>query len=165
MDIKTLNIHTLKNAKELIPFLYKESLEISIPFFILHKTLYEKGESILKSEFELTQSELDILASLLLADSKEHTLSPTQLYEIMLFTSGGLTKVLKKLESKKLICRVENLEDKRSKLVQLTKRGKETAIKALDKVTAFEDTYFSKLNSNEQDEFKKLLYKMLADAK
>ena len=42
----------------------------------------------------------------------------------MLFSSGGLTKVLTRLEKEALIERCENPDDKRSKLVKLSQKGK-----------------------------------------
>lgn len=161
MNIKQFNTNNIENVKKLSPEIYKDSLQISIPFFVLHKLLFEKGEEILSKEFLLSQSELDVLGALYYAGGEKHSLAPTQLYDIMLFSSGGMTKVLKKLEEKQYIQRVENSEDKRSKLVQITKLGIEVTIKALDKVISYEDTYLSKLDKSEQESFKKLLYKIL----
>ncbi|MDR8523737.1 MarR family winged helix-turn-helix transcriptional regulator [Shewanella fidelis] len=53
-----------------------------------------------------------------------HVLSPTELYQSMLFSSGGLTKVLNRLQKMELIERLDNPEDKRSKLVKLSSSGK-----------------------------------------
>ncbi|GIU32490.1 MarR family transcriptional regulator [Shewanella sp. MBTL60-007] len=53
-----------------------------------------------------------------------HVLSPTDLYQSMLFSSGGLTKVLTRLQKMELIERIDNPEDKRSKLVILSGKGK-----------------------------------------
>lgn len=161
MNIKQFNTNNIENVKKLNPEIYKDSMQISIPFFVLHKLLFEKGEEILSKEFLLSQSELDVLGALYYAGGETYSLAPTQLYDIMLFSSGGMTKVLKKLEEKQYIQRVENNEDKRSKLVQITKHGIEVTIKALDKVISYEDTYLSKLDKSEQESFKKLLYKIL----
>ena len=161
MNIKQFNTNNIENIKKLSPKIYKDSMQISIPFFVLHKILFEKGEEVLSNEFLLSQSELDVLGALYYSGGKNNRLSPTQLYDIMLFSSGGMTKVLKKLEEKKYIQRVENKEDKRGKLVQITNLGIEITIKALDKVITFEDTYLSKLDKKEQETFKKLIYKIL----
>ena len=72
-----------------------------------------------------------------------------------------MTKLLKKLENKYFIRRIENKIDKRSNLVQITDLGVEVTIKALKDILSFEDGYFSKLDKNEQTVFKKLIYKML----
>ena len=88
-------------------------------------------------------------------------MSPTQLYDVMLFSSGGMTKLLKKLENRDYIRRVEDKLDKRSKLVQITDLGIEVTTKALKDIVSFEDEYFSKLDEKEQDTFQKLMYKIL----
>lgn len=162
MNIKQFNENNITNIKKQSPQVYKDTLELSIPFFVLHKFLFEMGDKTLKEKYDLTQSELDVLGSLYYAGGENYSLTPTKLYEIMLFSSGGMTKVLKKLESKKYITRKENLEDKRAKLVCLSTLGKEITTKALKEVIEDEDKYFSKLDNNERDEFKRLLYKILA---
>lgn len=160
MDIKQFETN-LKNIKEQTPQVFKESMNVTIPFFILHRKLFEHGDRLLKENFSLNQSELDILSSLFYMTNNTHTMSPTELYEVMVFSSGGMTKVLKKLESKKYIKRVENSLDKRSKLVQLTNLGKEITVKAISEIISFEDNYFSKLKKEEQELFTKLILKVL----
>jgi len=46
--------------------------------------------------------------------------APINLYESLVFSSGGMTKLLKKLEDRNYISRVDNPIDKRSKLVRIT---------------------------------------------
>jgi len=72
-----------------------------------------------------------------------------------------MTKILKKLELDGLIRRIENDKDKRSKLVQLTSKGKEKALEALNDVLTLEDKYFRKLDENEREVLSKLLYKII----
>ena len=151
----------IKRIKKNYPLMYKKSLSVSNPFFILHKNIFDKGEEILKDRFHLSQSELDVLASIIFLSEDNSTITPTQLYEIMIFTSGGMTKLLKKLEDKGYIQRVESSEDKRSKLVQITSLGEKIATEALGEIIEFEDKYFSKLDKKEQKLFQELLYKIL----
>lgn len=160
MNIKQLK-NNLDNVKRITPEVYKETMELSLPLFMLHKKLYENGEVLIHKKYSLTQSELDILCTLYYSTGDAFSMSPTELYEVMLFSSGGMTKVLKKLESKSLIVRVDNTLDKRSKIVKITELGKELTSKAIKEIVGFEDTYFSKLNEKEQYEFQRLLYKVL----
>lgn len=160
MNIKQFESN-LENVKKISPEVYKDTMQISIPFFLLHKKLYEEGDSLLKEEFSLNQSELDILAALYYMTNGTYTMTPTELYEVMFFSSGGMTKVLKKLEEKQLIRRVDNIHDKRSKLVKITPKGIEATSKSLKKVIELEDKYFSKLQKKEQEVLKKLLLKTL----
>lgn len=161
MNIKKLQLDSIENIKHLAPKIYKESLKTSVPFYMLHKSLFEKGEEVLTKDFALSQSELDVLATLLFSNANDGTLTPTELYDIMIFSSGGMTKVLKKLELKGYISRIDNDKDKRSKLVKITPQGKSITTEALKTMIEFDDTYFSKLNQSEQKILQKLLYKML----
>ena len=73
--------------------------------------------------YGLQSSDFNLLSSLR-RNPSPHVLSPTELYQSMLFSSGGLTKVLTRLEKEALIERCENPGDKRSKLVKLSQKGK-----------------------------------------
>jgi len=160
MNLKQFETN-IENVKKISPDIYKHSMLVSIPFYILHKKLYDEGEDVILKASSINQSELDVLAALYYVSDGSFSLTPTQLYDVMLFSSGGMTKLLKKLESRNFIRRVDNKEDKRSKLVQITKQGQEVTSKALKNIVAYEDKYFSKLDLKEQEMFKKLIYKML----
>jgi len=83
------------------------------------------------------------------------------LYEKLFFSSGGMTKVLKKLDAKGFIKRLDNKEDKRSKLVRLTKRGKEIVEKSLSDVITLEEEMFSQVNTKDRESLSELLFKTL----
>lgn len=151
----------IQNIKENTPKIYKDSINISASLFFLKNKMYDEGNEILSNVYNMNQTHLDVLSTLYYLGDENHTLSPTELYERMLFSSGGMTKILKQLEEKKYIQRVKNKEDKRSKLVQLSHLGKEITIKALGEVLELEDTYYSKLNKEEQKNLQNILEKML----
>lgn len=161
MDSKQLNIMCINKLKKLTPEIYRDEIHTTRPFFILSSILYNKGEEIISTKYQLNQTELDILASLHYSHRDDFSLTPTELYDIMLFSSGGMTKVLKKLETKKYIRRIDNNQDKRSKLVQITSLGKKITSQALKDIITFEASYFSKLNTDEQKQLVSLLYKIL----
>ena len=160
MNIKQFETN-LVNVKRLTPTIYKKTMQLSIPFFILHKKIYEKGNNLISNEFNLNQSELDVLSALYYMGENDFMMSPTKLYDVMLFSSGGMTKLLKKLENRNFIKQIENTIDKRSNMVQITDLGIEIMTKALKGIVSFENEYFSKLNLKEQEIFRELLYKML----
>ncbi|QKJ22825.1 MarR family winged helix-turn-helix transcriptional regulator [Poseidonibacter lekithochrous] len=152
----------IQNIKENTPQIYKDSINISASLFFLKNTMYDEGNKILSDVYNMNQTHLDVLSTLYYLGDEQYTLSPTELYERMLFSSGGMTKVLKQLEEKEYIQRIENSVDKRSKLVQLSQLGKETTVKALGEILELEDTYYSKLNNEEQKNLQALLEKMLS---
>jgi len=147
--------------KKQSPDMYNDSVELTLPLFMLHKKIYEGGNEILTNNHNLNQTELDVLANLYFLGDDDFSLTPTELYEQMLFSSGGMTKVLKKLEEKSLIKRVNNPNDKRSKLVQITEKGKEKTSNSLKEILTFEDDIFSKLDDIEKKILKELLLKAL----
>lgn len=161
MNAKKLE-YLIDRFKKLTPKLYKETLQIAIPFLHLHEKVYIAGEKLITKTSNLNQSELDIL-TLLYYTNDNNSLTPTQLYDLMIYSSGGMTKLLKKLEEKNLIFRINDETDKRSKLVKITDLGKKIMLEALDQISSLEDAYFSKLDRNEQKVFIRLLLKILKD--
>jgi DNA-binding MarR family transcriptional regulator len=53
-----------------------------------------------------------------------YELSPTALYRARCLSSGGLTKILHRLEDAGMVKRHDNPDDKRSQLIRLTAKGK-----------------------------------------
>ncbi len=72
----------------------------------------------------LNGASFDMLATLL-RSGPPHALSPNQLLETMMITSGTMTNRIDQLEKDKLVVRIKNSNDKRSVLVQLTAKGYE----------------------------------------
>ena len=70
----------------------------------------------------LNGASFDMLATLL-RSGPPHALSPNQLLETMMVTSGTMTNRIDQLEKDDLVARVRNSSDKRSVLVQLTTKG------------------------------------------
>ncbi|MCW8333659.1 MarR family transcriptional regulator [Vibrio sp. SCSIO 43135] len=76
----------------------------------------------LHKQYDLKMGEFDVLATLR-RSGKPHKLTPSELIESMMLTSGAMTNRLDKLESKGLIVRAHSKEDRRSVTVQLTQVG------------------------------------------
>jgi DNA-binding MarR family transcriptional regulator len=72
--------------------------------------------------FDLTPADYSVLASLRRAGPPYRT-SPTELYNVLQRSSGGMTKMLKRLESLGLVKRSPDPHDGRGSLVALTKSG------------------------------------------
>jgi DNA-binding MarR family transcriptional regulator len=85
------------------------------------------------SPFGLSFTEFEILAALR-SSPPPHELIPTALYDALLISSGGLTKVLKALENRGLIARPARPGDRRRRPIALTAAGRnlaETAMAAM----------------------------------
>jgi DNA-binding MarR family transcriptional regulator len=72
--------------------------------------------------FELTPSDYAVLSTLRRA-GPPYQLSPSALYTVLERSSGGMTKMLKRLEGVGLVERIPDPEDGRSTLVLLTESG------------------------------------------
>lgn len=131
---------------------------MTFPIAVIHKTIFSHSESFLKEKFDLLNSEADVLASLF---THGKILSPTQLYDLTIFSSGGMTKVLKRLQDRELICRKEDATDKRCMLVCLTKSGEDLIIKALHETSKECSKYFEAFTQEESEIFSTLLKKIL----
>lgn len=70
----------------------------------------------------LNGANFDMLATLL-RSGPPHALSPNELLETMMITSGTMTNRIDQLEKDGLVIRIKNLNDKRSVRVQLTAKG------------------------------------------
>lgn len=94
--------------------------------------------------FDLNLWEFDMLATLRRSGAP-YCLSPTELFSMLMVTSGTMTHRLKRLESRNLIKRVSNVEDARSTLVQLTEKGLELIDVAVEEHVKNEHIILEKL--------------------
>ena len=114
-------------------------------------------EHFLKTNYDLLHSHIDVLASLYFDGN---SLSPTDLYDAIVFSSGGMTKVLKKLEERNLIKREASSNDKRSMLISLTQEGKDLIENCMIEVAKQKEKKFSILTQKEKEDLKNILSKI-----
>lgn len=88
-------------------------------------------------EVGVTFTEFEALSALR-AQPAPHRLTPSDLYDAMLISSGGLTKVLKGLGARGLVTRPKSGGDGRSRPVELTGEGRATAERAMKLVQSVE---------------------------
>lgn len=131
-----------------------------LPMLLLTKQTYYDSEFHYKDNYELLNSEVDVLAALYF-NSEEHTLSPTELYSAIIFSSGGMTKVLKKLEARELIIRKNCEKDKRKVLVSLTKAGEEVVLSCVETTDKRLEEVYSVLDEKEKVFLKDVLKKLI----
>ena len=93
--------------------------------------LIETFEQETLEPFELMPSDYAVLGALRRAGAP-YELAPHQLYTALERSSGGMTKMLKRLESLGLVKRVRDPKDRRSRLVRLTTAGKRVEEEAFE---------------------------------
>lgn len=98
----------------------------------LHRAarLLEERSAVTLAGFHLSRTEFEVLA-VLRSYPQPHRLNPTLFYEAMLMSSGGLTKILKTLEARRLIRRLASESDGRSRPIELTAEGLQLAENAM----------------------------------
>lgn len=93
--------------------------------------LIETFEQEVLESFELMPSDYAVLAALRRAGAP-YQLAPNQLYSSLERSSGGMTKMLRRLEQLGFVRRVSDSQDGRSKLVRLTPAGKKVEEEAFE---------------------------------
>jgi DNA-binding MarR family transcriptional regulator len=104
----------------------------------------------------------DVLAALRRA-GEPHTLSPSQLMQETMVSSGTMTNRLDRLEELKFITRQPDPSDGRGSLVTLTALGMKKVDAALDQLIKNERTFLTDLNKGEQADLADLLSRLAAN--
>lgn len=112
------------------------------------------------AEFGLSRGSWDVLASLRRSGSP-YRLSPTQLYQALMRTSGAMTHRLYRLERSGLITRLPDPDDGRGLLVELTLTGVQLVDQVAPAHLANEQSLLAALSVEEQIQLANLLRKML----
>lgn len=111
------------------------------------------------SDFDLNVGEFDVLAALLRADN--HVLSPFELQDLILISSGGLSNRMKRLEKNGWITRTQARKDARGVVVSLTESGKALVEKAVVAHLALENSLIESLNEADAKSLQQLLRGLL----
>ncbi|WP_296737479.1 MarR family transcriptional regulator [Mesorhizobium sp.] len=112
------------------------------------------------ARFGLQSGEFDVLATLRRSGAP-YALTPTELYEATMVTSGAMTARLDRLEKAALIQRAPHPSDRRGVVVQLTAKGLELVDEALAAHVANEHQILAGLTSIERETLADLLGKLI----
>ncbi len=114
------------------------------------------------ADFDVSPGEFGVLFNLRLV-GPPYKMTPTQLHNRLLVTSGGMTGRIDRLQRRGLVCRLPDPEDRRSILVELTESGLEhfegvahTHLRIMEQLT-------KGLTSEERECLAGLLSKLLFD--
>lgn len=113
------------------------------------------------AEFGLQPGEFDVLATLR-RSGKPYVLTPTDLYEAAMISSGSMTNRIDRLEKAGLVERRPNPADKRGMLVALTAMGMDLIERAVTAHVANQHAILSGLSAQEQQELSSMLAKLVA---
>ncbi|MGL1957565.1 MAG: MarR family transcriptional regulator [Colwellia sp.] len=122
---------------------------------------YENKIALCHKSYNLKLGEFDVLATLL-RSGNDYCLTPSQLINSMMLTSGAMTNRLDKLEIKGLIKRVHCKQDRRSISVGLTKTGTALINELIEKHVKVQQTLVSSISETDKPHLNQLLKSLLA---
>jgi DNA-binding MarR family transcriptional regulator len=120
----------LRDWRIALPDLDPAALDVVGRVIVLGRHLERSVEDAL-AKHDLSLGEFDILATLRRAGTKGG-LTPSQMLESVMLSSGGMTARLDKLTEAGLVCRKADGDDRRKVVVELTAKGR----KSIDAATA-----------------------------
>ena len=112
------------------------------------------------ARFGLQSGEFDVLATLR-RSGPPYALTPTELYEATMVTSGAMTARLDRLEKAGLTQRAPHPSDRRGVVVQLTAKGRELIDAALAAHVANEHEILAGLTREDREMLAELLEKLI----
>jgi DNA-binding MarR family transcriptional regulator len=113
------------------------------------------------ARFDLTTPEF-VTLRVLRREPAPHVMTPSALHETLVLSPGGMTKILKQLEAKRLVVRRGDAADKRRNLVELTTRGRDTIGTVQNAVRELDGALLERtLTDREQQRLAQLLRKLL----
>ena len=124
---------------------------------------YLRASSEQLSQLQLLPAEFDVLAALR-RQAPPHCISPTALCKALLISSGGLTKLLKRLEAAKLIERPTNPDDGRSQLVKLSTDGTVQVERAMKQLCGLQQQWLAPLVGDQRQQLSQLLDGLLTQS-
>ncbi len=129
LEYEDLIEHLIADWKRERPELDASAMEIVGRIMQLGKVLEKRASRALQST-NIYYTDLDVLATLR-RTGEPYKLSPSQLCQSVVITSGAMTAVLDRLEKIGLLFRTPDPKDGRVKMAVLTKNGKNVIDKAI----------------------------------
>ncbi len=120
----------------------------------------ERGIQETFSDFGLNVGEFDVLATLR-SSGQPYQLSPTELFNTLMVSSGTMTHRIDGLEQAELVKRIPDSSDRRGTIIQLTNKGFNVIEKAVEAHVANEHRLLIVLESAERKVLTQLLRKFL----
>lgn len=112
--------------------------------------------------FQINPGEYAVLCNLRV-NGKPYQMSPKEIIQSVLLTSGGMSNLLERMEQKQLIKRIHNSNDRRGVLVRLTEKGKNIIDAAMTEHVHVESQLIAALTKHEQTILESFLKKLLTN--
>lgn len=115
------------------------------------------------ARYNLTIGEFEVLAAL--ARNPDRQLSPKDLQEKILISSGGLSNRINRLEDKKYIVRMPDPTDRRGVIVKITPEGRKLTLEVVETHVAIEKALIQGLDKADQSQLANLLKRLILSQK
>ncbi len=122
--------------------------------------LLEKHRETVLAEYGLNVWSFDVLATLR-RQGPPYQLKPTDLYSLLMLSSGAMTNRIDRLEQDGVVIRIRDLDDRRSVSVQLTPKGIALVDIVMPVLFARENQFLEQFTQAETQTFIKLLRQFL----
>jgi len=123
--------------------------------------LLEKHRETVLAEYGLSVWSFDVVTTLR-RQGKPYQLKPTDLYSLLMLSSGATTNRIDRLEQDGIVTRLRDPDDRRSVIVQLTPKGIQLADLVIPILLKSEQDLLSQFaNPNEREIFISMLRRLL----
>jgi DNA-binding MarR family transcriptional regulator len=132
------------------------------PSFYLLQVLHHLQKNMKENlaDLDLTNTQFKLLMGLVVLTKDGKVFTQSGLANFLKLDKMMVSDVLRTLERKGYVIRVNNPKDKRAKSLLVTEKGLKTAEKALEEALAIDEGFFSVLGED-RDEFIRMLKKFL----
>lgn len=159
MDVETVIENVIEEWGQERPELDMSPMRTLHPIWLVVEALVRVRSSVIK-EFGLTLASLDVLAALR-RRGKPYRSTPTNLAQVAMVTTGGMTSRLDRLEKAGHIRRVPDARDRRVQYAELTDRGLKLIDEVIQAFAEREVDIVSQLSAAEQKRLQKLTHQLL----
>lgn len=122
--------------------------------------LLEKHRETVLADFGLNVWSFDVLATLR-RQGPPYQLKPTELYSLLMLSSGAMTNRIDRLELDGVVQRIRDPDDRRSVSVQLTSKGIELTDSVMPVLFAKENQFLAQFTNTESETLIELLRRFL----
>lgn len=129
------------------------------PIWVVVETLVRARTALLKG-YGLSMASLDVLAALRRTGTP-YRVTPTELAQAAMITTGAMTPRLDRLEAAGHIRRVANPMDRRGLYAELTEQGLALIDEVIEAFAKQETEFVSQLSESDQDHLQQLTHQLL----
>ena len=150
----------LSGWEETRPDLEVGALQVTARLSRIGPLLARRQEEVF-DRFSLSRGEVGALSALRIS-GPPYRLSPTRLAKGLMLSSAGITSRIDRLERRGLVRRLDDPDDRRGVIIELTDEGRDVVDEAVAALAISDRQLLDRLDPQEVDQLEGLLRKVLA---